>query len=344
LLPLARATLAFSTLLVLAACGKGTPITSGTPTPAPTPPPVVTAQYPIPTASSKPLAISLGSDGNLWFTESAPSKIGKLNPGGKITEKVTPTRKAGPFGIATGPAPNLNLWFTEFNVHAVGQITTSGAPFVEYTIPNSASTPADDTLGSDGSIWLADPGTNSIWRVAQIKIKPYVKFTQYVLTGNARPNTITNGPDGALWFTEPGTNRIGRLPISGSPLSEYDIPTKDSDPMGIAPGTDNALWFTEQKGEKIGRISTGGVVTAEYALPNAKTPDQILQGVDGNFYFTDTVGNRIGQFFFKSHHVNFYSIPTKDSGPAAMCLGTDQEIYFVETTGNKIGQFRYFAV
>jgi streptogramin lyase len=135
-LPQARALLAVLTLVVLAACGKGTPITSGTPTPPPTPPPAVTAQYTIPTASSAPMGIALGSDGNLWFTEFAASKLGQLLHGGHISEQVTPTRNAEPNGIASGSGPNLNLWFTETNRGKVGQITVVGQPFVEYALPD----------------------------------------------------------------------------------------------------------------------------------------------------------------------------------------------------------------
>jgi virginiamycin B lyase len=344
LLATARVALAFLAAGFLAACGKGTPITSGTATPAPTPTPGVTSQYPIPTASSRPMGISLGSDGNLWITEFASSKIATLNSNGTITEHVTPGRKAGPIGIASGPGPALNVWFTETNLARVAQITISGPPYIEYILPNPAARPVGMTLGSDGNMWCTDPGTNSIWRIEQIKPKPHVKFTQFQLTGNAQPLTITNGPDGALWFTEPGTNRIGRLPISGSPLREYKVPTANADPTGIAPGTDNALWFTEAKAQQIGRMSLTGTVTAEYPLPGAMTPDAIVQGVDGNFYFTDTALNKIGQFFFRGHHLNFYPVPTANSQPTALTLGTDNQIYFVETAGNKVGQFRYFSV
>jgi virginiamycin B lyase len=344
LLLTARVALAFLTAGLLAACGKGTPITSGSPTPSPTLPPQVTSQYPIPTASSQPHGIALGSDGNLWITEFAASKIGQLNTGGKISEAVTPSKKAGPNGIASGPGPNLNIWFTETNLARVAQITISGPPYTEYTLPDPSARPAGIALGSDGAMWVADIGTNSIWKVQQIRVKPHVKFTQYHLTGNAQPTGITNGPDGALWFTEPGTNSIGRLPISGSPLTEYAVPTHNAGPIGIAAGTDNALWFTEQQSQKIGRISVTGVVTAEYPLTGAMTPDALVQGIDGNFYFTDTAKNKIGQFFFKSHRVAFYSIPTANSQPTALCLGLDSQVYFVETAGNKIGQFRYFNV
>ena len=103
MLATARVALAFLAAGFLAACGKGTPITSGTATPAPTPTPAVTSQYPIPTASSQPMGIALGADGNLWITEFATSKIGQLATNGTISESVTPTRKAGPIGIASGP-------------------------------------------------------------------------------------------------------------------------------------------------------------------------------------------------------------------------------------------------
>jgi len=328
----------------LAACGGGTPITSGSPTPAPTLPPAVTSQYPIPTASSQPMSIALGVDGNIWITEFASSKIGQLARNGKISENVTPTRKAGPLGIASGPGPNLNMWFTEANVAQIGEITVTGPPYIEYSLPDSSARPLALALGSDGNMWCTDPGTDSIWKIQQIKPKPHVKFTQYKLTSNAQPMTITNGPDGALWFTEPGINRIGRLPISGYPLREYKIPTVNSGPAGIAPGNDNALWFLEEKGKKIGRMSVTGDVTAEYPLNGAMTPNQLVQGIDGNFYFTDTDLNKIGQFFFRGHHVAFYGVPTPDSKPTALTLGLDSQVYFVETAGNKIGQFRYFNV
>lgn len=341
---MARVLFAFLMVGFLAACGKGTPITSGTPTPPPTPPPSVTAQYTIPTASSEPSGIALGSDDLLWVTEFRTSKIAQLNNRGHFSENVTPTHKAGPNGIAAGPGPNLNLWFTESNISKIAQITTGGPPYTEYTMPDSGSKPVGIALGSDGNMWVTDPGTNSVWQVMPLKKKPFVKFTQFLLTGNARPGAITNGPDGALWFTEPGTNRIGRLPISGSPLTEYDIPTANSGPAGICSATDNALWFTEEKGKKLGRISTGGIVTAEYPISSAQTPNQVIQGIDGNFYFTDTAANRIGQFFFRTHRVAYYGIPTKNSEPTALVLGTDSQIYLVETAGNKVAQFRYFGV
>ena len=48
-------------------------------------------QFKVPTANSDPRAITIGSDGNRWFTEgtdftNSPAKIGRVTPGGTITE------------------------------------------------------------------------------------------------------------------------------------------------------------------------------------------------------------------------------------------------------------------
>ncbi|MBV9027798.1 MAG: hypothetical protein JO311_04225 [Candidatus Eremiobacteraeota bacterium] len=336
-----RTIFAVLTVALLAACGKGTPITSGTPTPAPTPPPAVTAQYPIPTASSKPVGITLGADGNLWFTEFAGSKIGVLAHDGTISENVTPTGHAEPNGIASGAGPNLNVWFTETALGQVGQITVSGPPYTEYGLPATGAHPVGIALGADGNMWVTDVGTNSIWQIKQTKSKPFVKFKQFLLSGKAQPTAIVNGPDGALWFTEPGTHRIGRIPISGSPLTEYPV-RANAGLAGLAPGNDNAIWFVEQKAKMLGRMDLAGAVTAEYPLTGSVAPDNLIQGIDGNFYFTDPGANKIGQFFFRSHQVKLYSVPTASSQPTAMTLGIDNFIYFTETAGNKIAQFRYF--
>lgn len=343
-MPTARLSLALLAAGFLAACGKGTPLTSGTATPSPTLPPQVTSQFKIPTDSSHPSGITLGIDGNIWFTETAVSKMGQLNTAGQISESVTPTRKAAPTGVASGAGPNLNVWFTEMALGRVAQITITGPPYTEFTLPDPAAKPNAITLGSDGNMWCTDTGTNSIWRIRQIKKRPFVLFKQFQLAGNAQPAAITTGPDGALWFTEPGTNSIGRLPVRGFPLSEFKVPTANSAPTGIAPSTDNALWFTEQKARQIGRIAVTGVVTAEYPLNGSQTPDALVQGIDGNFYFSDTAANKIGQFFFRSHRTFLFSVPTANSAPTALTLGPDMEVYFVESLGNKIGQFRYFNV
>src|SRR5438094_3581317 len=88
---------------------NGTLLALGILTPLPDP---KFQSYPIPTANSQPRHITLGSDGNMWFTESEldVSQIGRIDARGNITEFVVPTRFSQPSDIVSGP--DGALWFT----------------------------------------------------------------------------------------------------------------------------------------------------------------------------------------------------------------------------------------
>ena len=68
-------------------------------------------------------AITLGPDGNLWFTEGSGNRVGRITPTGVITEfKLTGLADyAGLSSITTGP--DKKLWFTEKNANKIGSFT-----------------------------------------------------------------------------------------------------------------------------------------------------------------------------------------------------------------------------
>lgn len=77
--------------------------------------------YPIPTTASAPKFLTVGPDGNIWFTESATNKIGIFNPSThKFTELTLPTAGATPWGITLGP--DGNIWFTELAGNQIGVV------------------------------------------------------------------------------------------------------------------------------------------------------------------------------------------------------------------------------
>src|SRR5664280_2209661 len=76
--------------------------------------------FQIPTANSQPNQITVGPDGNLWFTESGSNQIGRITTAGTITEFPVPTINSGPNGITAGA--DGNLWFTELSGNKIGRI------------------------------------------------------------------------------------------------------------------------------------------------------------------------------------------------------------------------------
>src|SRR5215467_5689961 len=63
----------------------------------------VRREFLIPTIFSRPVAITKGPDGNLWFTESDGNNIGLITKAGVITEFPVPTAASKPEGITEGP-------------------------------------------------------------------------------------------------------------------------------------------------------------------------------------------------------------------------------------------------
>jgi len=157
-----------------------------------------------------------GSDGNMWFTETTDT-IGRLKPGGKVTEFAVGTAAFGPFDITSGA--DGNLWFTFRTpadggyTDAIGRITTSGAVTL-FTNGLTTGDPAvhDITLGPDGNVWFTEEFANKIGRITTSGV-----ITEFSIgiTPNANLVDITAGPDGNVWFTEYGANRIGRITPAG---------------------------------------------------------------------------------------------------------------------------------
>src|SRR5712691_10941227 len=110
-------------------------------------PPHVT-RFAIPTPNSQPIEITLGPDGNMWFTESNSGKVAKVTPAGGITEFRTPT-PSFPYDITAGPGGNV--WFTEGATGKLVVITPSGH-IREVTFPLFDAAGGIAT-GPDGNIW-----------------------------------------------------------------------------------------------------------------------------------------------------------------------------------------------
>jgi hypothetical protein len=81
----------------------------------------------------------------------------------------------------------------------------------------------------------------------------------------------------------------------------------------------------------------GGELT-EFVLPKPGSGPRILsRGSDGNLWFSEHDGNRIGRIT-PAGAITEFDIPTPDSHPRAIALGADGNIWFGEFTGNKIGR------
>ena len=169
------------------------------------------------TSKIQPYGITLGSDGNLWFTAVDYSKfggvIGRITPTGTIRLFPLPE---GFFSLYIISGPDGNLWFKEADLDGwndkIGRITQTGT-ISEFPVPDRLSNVNGITVGPDNAIWFTEDTLN---------------------------------------HTEKG--KIGRITLTGA-ISEFPLPTPGGGPGGITVGPDGKLWFTEMLGNKIGRLA-----------------------------------------------------------------------------------------
>jgi virginiamycin B lyase len=289
-------------------------------------------EFPIPTTAGDPVGIALGLDGNLWFTEFAGNKIGMITQAGAVSEFPLPTNSQGQSSqpLVILRAPDGALWFTMSNASRIGRITTTGQTSF-FNVPTIGSGPEGLAIGSDGNLWFTEFAANRIGRLTLSG-----SFTEFAVpTPTSRPARITVGPNGNLWFTESQTNKIGQITTSGT-ITEFTVPTSNSMPWAIR-GFGSSVWFTERNASKIAQISTSGQVLQEIPTPTANAqPVSLLDGPDGNLWFTEFSGNNIARL--ANGMITEFAVPTPASEPSGITVGPDGAFWFGEETGNKIGR------
>src|SRR5205814_2196131 len=97
---------------------------------------------------SQPYSLAVGPDGNIWFTDTANSQIGRVTLQGQITLFPTLTPDSIPVGITAGPGNTL--WFTEEGANKLGKFNIGkfniGLPPVPNVVLRDASGNAVTTV------------------------------------------------------------------------------------------------------------------------------------------------------------------------------------------------------
>ena len=153
-------------------------------------------EYALRTPDSSPFAIAVGPDGNLWFVEATGNAVGRVTPGGQVTEYPLASHSAtnaALFDIVAGG--DGNLWFFEALGNQLGRITPSGS-ITLFTIPTPAPDAEQGVLGPDGNVWFVERDAGKVGRIT-----PQGTITEYALpTQQSNPTDITVGPDGHSRF------------------------------------------------------------------------------------------------------------------------------------------------
>lgn len=283
-----------------------------------------------------PFDITLGPDGNLWYSASGSNRIGYITPGGAFTTFPLPFELSQPEWITVGA--DGNLWFTSPPLSNVGRITPTGDVTV-FDDP-AFGRAVGLTTGPDGNLWMTqsngdivrfDPDTE------QATVFTDDAFS-FIFEGN-----IKAGPDGNLWFVDYGQDQIGRIDPDTGDIQLYTDNGNVDGPFEIAPGPGGDLWFTSYDNDRIGRIDpdTGDIQTYTDPTNALHGPVAITAGPDGNVWFTSD-STHIGRLT-PTGAMNLYQTSPAVGG-RNIVAGPDDAVWFTDPASDRIGRASTVAV
>jgi streptogramin lyase len=242
---------------------------------------------------TEPYGIVVGPDGNLWFTESANSRVGKMSTAGTLlAEDVLPTPAVSPkpFNIAAGPSGDTHVWYvipsavTNSSYGFVGNADVTSGATAQFFTGNGSSNPTG-VLAVGNNMWF------SLYGQSAILITNTAGVSQGFITmaSGSGPSGMAIGPDGNVWVAniQNGTIASYNATTFAPAFAAMLVPSgSGAHPANIIAGPDGALWFTEQLLANIGRVTTTGAMT-EYTMPSPYgQPYAIVNGSDGGIWFT----------------------------------------------------------
>jgi streptogramin lyase len=309
--------------------------------------PSTVAEFHTLTAASQPTGITPGADGNLWFTEFATDRIGRITPAGMVTE-FTLVSGSAPLDIVSDGNNNL-LYFTESGTGKLatinplaGSIAAIQSSIIESpVVPSGAGAGLDGiTVGPDGNLWFTEVSVDRVGR-ATPNLVTVNEFSTGIAAG-AAPANIVAAPDGALWFTESnfngGQGAIARITTTGMVTNTFPLTGNNNDPEDITVGPDTNLWFTNAGSDQVGRLvlSTNAIKT--FQLPLGSNPQGIVSGPFGALYFAEAGRDLIGQIATTGIIVEQGAgMITTNSQPTDVTVG-GSNIWFTEANTSAVGR------
>ncbi len=270
--------------------------------------------------ASQPFAITMGADGNYWFTLSNSNQVARITPNGQISYFVTPTL-SNPAYITLGP--DGNIWFGEGSTGKIASVTPAGI-ITEYQF-SFFGVSVGITTGSDGNIWFSDQTDSAIWRY-NLSTDTFTEFR--FPTPNSFPGDMTLGADGNIWVTEQAVDKYARVTPDGV-ITEF---TGLSAPGSIAAGPDGNLWITSAFLPQVTRVNPTTLATTTFPIPSPAT--NIRPGNSNNLLFTEFAANKIASI--TTDGVVTESAEFVHSEPTGITAGVANKVWFLGFGNNRV--------
>jgi virginiamycin B lyase len=310
--------------------------------------------------NSSPNAITVDSQGNVWFVLQAETALGMLNhTTGQISIFPLPEPKnttTSSWGIAVDSSRKL-VWFTDQISNSIWSFSIANHTFVRHEVTTESANPYGISLDQNGNVWFtedwATKANNTYWnKIGEINTSGALK--EFVIPhfngfGNnsegMAPAGITVDEDGTVWISLVLADSV--VSFSNAVFHNYNFTGLAYEPVGIAIGPEGNVWITNHGASFISEFNPRSgyfrsISTSVFPPYNESLPYFIYADKSGSIWFNEHQGNAIARFNPTTNTLTEYEIPSKDSnfgiaGALTMALSSEGSPWFTELFTGKIG-------
>jgi streptogramin lyase len=272
--------------------------------------------------------ITLGPDGNFWVAEAGSGTVVRISPAGAVLGRIgvgssptslaadgskvwvsvtgagklvwidatsaapsahdVPTGSAGDCGpVAVVGGGNGRIYFSLpddgggcTNGDAVGSVNSSGGDLQT----TSGLGTVFDLAVSNGKLYAPDFNGDQVRRLS-LASSPVEEDSFGTPPGGGADGIAADG-SGNLWVTLYNGGAVSRITPGGT-VTTLTPPSPLTNPFGIVAAADGNVYVTAQTSANLMRITPSGQFT-NFPVGGLHQPWQIVNGTDGDLWFTDT--------------------------------------------------------
>jgi virginiamycin B lyase len=249
----------------------------------------------------------------------------------------------GPSRMPFSAAPDKNgfLWIPDFGVaNKITRLDPKTGEMQDFPVPNIGTAAIHSAVpAADGSVWLAEQGSNKIGRWDPVTQKiteyqdAYLPGKEGIEDGGSK-HTVRIDPSGKVWTSgvtltrfDPETGKFARF---NEGEYAYDVkPDKNGD-----------AWFTSPLVSKIGKVDGKTLKVSQWAPPTPDAyPRRMEIGLDGMIYSGEFLGGKMARFDPKTQTFKEFPLPGPDPSPYGLGFDTDGYLWYDSHNMDLIGRF-----
>jgi virginiamycin B lyase len=249
----------------------------------------------------------------------------------------------GPSRMPFSAAPDKNgyMWIPNFGVaNKISRLDPKTGEMQDFSVPNIGTAGVHSAMPAlDGSVWLAEQGSNKLGRWDPVTQKitefqdPYTPGKEGIEDGGSK-HTVRLDASGKVW-------------ASGVPLTRFDPETgkfthfEEGDyAYDVKPDKNGDVWFTIPRANRIGKVDGKTMKDSLWSPPTGNSyPRRMEIGPDGMIYVGEYQGGKMLQFNPKTQTSTEFPLPGPDPSPYALGFDADGYLWYDSHNMDVIGRF-----